>query len=85
MACCVTCHRQVLVAVTDRGRLLPLSLRLRSGPLAVRRTKGPGLPQVRYLRGDAAQLEDGERLMTCHWDVSPACKPARRRAQRGAA
>lgn len=81
MACCVTCHKQVLVAVTGRGKLLPLSLRLRSGPLAVHRGKGPGLPTVRYLRGDAAQLEDGERLVTCHWDVSPACKPARKRSR----
>jgi hypothetical protein len=84
MACCVTCHRQVLVAVTDRGRLLPMSLALRSGPLAVRRVKSPGLPQVRYLRGGSVQLEDGERLMTCHWDVYPACKPARKRGRAAA-
>ena len=81
MACCVTCRKQVLVGITDRGRLLPLSPRLRSGPLAVRREQSPGLPRVRYLRGGADQLEDGERLMTCHWDLSPACKPARKRRQ----
>jgi hypothetical protein len=81
MACCVTCHRQVLVAVTDRGWPLPLSPRLCSGALAVRRGESPGLLRVRYLRGGTVELGDGERLMTCHWDVYPVCKPARKRGR----
>lgn len=84
MACCVTCHKRVLVAVTGRGRLLPLSLQLRSGPLAVSRKPPVGLPSVRYLRGDVVELGAGERLMTCHWDVSPGCKPPRKRGQSAA-
>ena len=85
MACCVTCHRQVLVALTDRGKLLPVQPRTSpSGRLAVYRDTTPGLPRVRYLHGAEGPLRRGERRVIAHWDVSPACKPSRNRKESAA-
>ena len=80
MACCVTCHRQVRIAVTDRGRILPLQPRKAAhSALAVAPGPGPGIALVRYLRGGQAELRPGEQYAIAHWDVSPHCKPARPR------
>lgn len=75
---CITCHKRVLVALTDRGRYLPVQVRTApSGPLVLYRTWTRGPFRVRYLHGAQGPLRAGERRVAAHWDVSPACKPPR--------
>lgn len=83
---CPTCHKRVLVALTDRGAFLPVQVRTApSGPLVLYRTWSRGPFRVRYLHGAQGPLKAGERRVVAHWDVSPACKPARPRGRKEAA
>lgn len=79
MASCVTCHQLVALALTERGRLLPLVPEVASSSTLAIKSAGPGkLPTVRYLRGSGF-LDRGEVRVTAHWDAHPECKPARPR------
>lgn len=80
VAFCVTCHQRVRLALTARGRLLPVEpARIGGGQLAVRGTK------VRYLRDNEPPVKRGELRTIAHWDKSPACKPPRRTRGQSAA
>lgn len=83
MVRCGQCDGEVIMALTDRGKLVPLQPEPDpGGRLAVR--EGPdGKPYIRYLRGQETAT-GAEVRMAAHWDYRPSCRPPRRR-NRGAA
>jgi hypothetical protein len=86
MATCFGCRKPVVLALTDRGAMLPLNPEpSEAGALAVS-VPAPGkAPRVRYLRGDDTHLTPGELRMKAHWDTSPACRVRKRGPRRPAA
>ncbi len=78
MSICYGCGQDVILALTPRGKLLPLQpYPDPAGPLAVS-DPGPGhAPAARYLRGADTET-DAEVRMSCHWDRHPGCKGDRR-------
>jgi hypothetical protein len=79
MAMCERCEGDVILALTDRGKLIPLQpYPDPAGPLAVSSAGEGKAPRVRYLRGEDTETDNEVRMMA-HWDKSPRCKPPRRR------
>ena len=82
MAKCETCAGDVVMALTDRGRQVPVEPgHAGFSTLAVYADPGTRTIRARYVRDDDG-LRDGEVFVKAHWDVSPGCRPARPRGRR---
>ena len=87
MAKCATCAGDVVMALTDRGRQVPVEPgHAGFSTLAVYADPGTRTIRARYVRDDDDGLRDGEVFVKAHWDVSPGCRPprpGRRKASQG--